>query len=287
MGTCYKCNVQFTLKNEEMICDNCHELVTYPCNSCHDWFSIADDNGKKIKECLVCGYFICPYCESCGEKCKKKDWIEFITRVIDSDKSTDLKAKQLANFIEELKLSKEQKLCPKKVPISYAKSRIKGCLARMKGYNIKGEIDQAKFAERLDKIFHIPIGETFTVSDKREEGSYGQEYRDVINTAICYGKVKAEWMKRKDDKTEYLLYTRIEGSPCKMLDAENLLFKRCRRCKKDYSLQQEYCSDCIRKQGALKGYALPLILKVSNKDTCQLNRGAFHGRRNKKVSEAS
>lgn len=278
MGKCSNCGVQFTLKNEEIICDNCKEIVNYPCHNCKRWFEILDDENQRIKECLVCGFFVCPYCSSCGVDCNKIFWEQKIRNIFEMSVEQDLKIKLICDYIQEIKIGKEQKLCPKKVPLSYAKGRIKSCLVRTLGMNTKSILDKEKFQQRLNNIFDLEEGTTFVITEKREEGSYGLEYRDVINTAICYGKIKASWEKRKDG-LEYLLYTKINSSPCPKLDDKNLLFRFCPNCKTQFdNLSLEFCPHCQYKKTTNKhssGEPKKLILKISNKDTCQLNRGAF------------
>jgi hypothetical protein len=275
MGKCYECGTEFTLKQEETICDTCKKTVNYPCNNCKQWFSIADDNGKKIEECKTCGFFVCPNCNDCGPNCAKIEWYSIIKGILSTNLTEDIKIRKICNYIEEIKSGKEQKLCPRKVPISYAKGRIKMCLARMEGYNIKNSIDKEKFKERLDKIFAEQIGYTFTITDKRENGNYGQEYRDAVNAAICYGKIKAHWMQRENGD-KYLLYERTNGNACPLLNANDILIKRCRKCKKYFPTYQNFCNTCKK-----KGEPIELILKVNNKDICQLARSAFKRRGDK------
>jgi hypothetical protein len=278
MGNCYNCGKEITLKDEEVICDNCHKVVNYPCHYCKQWFDISE-----TKECLVCGFYICPKCGTCGTDCPKEKWQTSITKILSPEinyttfPALQEKINRLLSLIEEIKISKEQKTCPNGIPITYAKNRIKSCLVRMRGYRVKSSEDMKAFQQRMEEVLDIPIGNTLTISQSREAGTYGQEYRDVFNLSVCEGILKREKVKRliDDEEIEFEVYKRIENGQCPYLDIKNLIIKFCPKCKIEYSLNEEYCSKCFYKKGNKKGQPYKLRLRISNKDTCQLKRGDF------------
>jgi hypothetical protein len=136
-----------------------------------------------------------------------------------------------------------------------------------------------KFISRLIEVTDKNIGEILIINNLRERGSYGQEYRDVFNMAICYGKLKIEKIKKSIDgeDVEIIVYKRVENGYCRYLDVKNLIIKYCPLCKTSYDLDKEYCNkeECLMKTGKNKGQQRKLKLKISNKDICQLNRGDF------------
>ena len=286
MGKCWNCKKEITLKDEEVRCDNCGKIVNYQCQSCHRWFSIYDEKKKeKLKECKICGYFVCPYCGTCSIDCEKGLWQTEINKILapeinyNSIPNLQDKINRLMSFIEDIKINKEQKKCPRGVPITYAKGRIKSCVARMLGYRIKSDSDLNKFKERVEEVLDKPLGEKLTINTSREDGNYGQEYRDVFNYCICEGILRKQKIRADFDgeEKEIEVYRRVEDGRCPYLDLKNLIFKQCPKCKKKYPLDSpiEYC-DCYNyKKGKYKGQYPKLRLKISNKDTCQLNRGLF------------
>lgn len=279
MGKCYKCGVEVTLKEEETKCDNCGEILRYWCWNCQQGFNIeSKELKKKIKECSVCGYFYCPNCGSCGKDCQKGEWVSTIREILGGDcylklKNFEDKMTKLINFIEQLKLGKEHKNCPKGVPISYAKDKIKYAAARMQGYRTKGNYDEEKFNQRLKQIEEMDIGTEFTIDSIREDGAYGQEYRDASNYGVCIGKLKVEYKKNKQDK-EYSLFKRGDGNPCQFLRLKDLVVDWCPLCKR-----RGVCQKLFSK-GKKGGQQHQTTKKITNEDICQLSRGAFikHGK---------
>jgi hypothetical protein len=136
------------------------------------------------------------------------------------------------------------------------------------------EKDKYAFINRLKEITDIPIGTKLTITKIREEGSYGQEYRDAFNLSVCLGKLKIIWIPSIEEKQEYALYERIDESPCKFLSKEDVIINECPKCKKRYSKEEIYCS-CISKKGKNKGQNIKLKKRVNNCDTCQMYRGDF------------
>jgi hypothetical protein len=278
MGSCYNCGKEITLKDEEVICDNCHKVINYPCHYCKQWFDISE-----TKECLVCGFYICPKCGTCGEDCQKDKWQTSITKILSPEityttfPSLQEKINKLLSLIEEIKISHDKKECLNGVPITYAKSIIKSCIVRMFGYRVKSNEDMKEFEQRLEEVLNIQIGNTLTITQTRENGTYGQEYRDVFNYCICVGKLKKEKIKKLIDgeEIEFEVYKRTETAQCPYLDIKKLIIKFCPKCKKECQLNEENCSTCFYKKGKNIGQPFMLKLRISNKDTCQLKRGEF------------
>ncbi len=283
MGTCWNCNKQVTLTKDEVKCDSCGKIVTYKCHWCKEWFSAWDEiKAEKLKECKACGYFYCPNCDVCSNECQTKEWKDIISEIISQDKSDDEKINKILSFIEEIKLNREQKSCIHEVPISYAKSRIKRCYVRVQGFRVKDAEDMEKFEERLNEVLSIDLGEILSVNKSREKGSYGQEFRDVFNFAICLGKLRKIKIEKYIDgeKQELICYKRTEEGDCPYLDTKELIVKVCENkdCKiKKFPLSENYCCDprCNYTRGKNKGQPRKLKLKISNKDMCQLNRNHF------------
>lgn len=281
MGKCWKCETEFALGENETRCDSCGEIVGYSCHECKEPFIVEKENKNKLKECKACGFFVCPNCGVCGDSCRKNDWATRIKQIVPTIIKEELT--ELLNYIEEIKLSKEQKNCPFGIPISYGKGstdkgsgRIKSILAKTEGFRVRNNLDQEKFKERLEEIKDMDFDETFTISDKREDGAYGQEYRDVCNLSVCLGELEVFWkLNKKGEK--YALFKRVDGNHCVHLNTEDLVITKCPKCNTKYSREQERCrkDECVYKKGEEKGQARKLIQKLSNKDVCQLRRGEF------------
>lgn len=288
MSKCWNCGTELTLKDEEIKCDSCGKIVNFCCNSCHKWFSLYDEKKEtKIKECSICGFFVCPYCGTCSPSCNKELWQIDITKILSPEitysKFPNLQEKinLLLELIEDIKVNHDQVVCPeRKVSITYAKNKIKSCVVRTEGYRCKNLLDVQKFRERLEKIGNVDIGIQLTINQSREEGTYGQEYRDVFNTCVCLGKLKKEIIKKDFDGTlkEIEVWRRVEIGQCPYLDLTDLIIKVCPnpKCKiNKFPLEAEYCHECIYQKGKNKGQPYKLRLKISNKDICKLNRGLF------------
>ncbi len=289
MGKCWKCETEITLREEETRCDACGEILRYWCNGCAEPFDVEDKNGEQQALCKWCEFFFCPSCNTCSPNCQKKEVFNFVYGTIFDNKTNrsaeaiieDVRnVRKIVKYIEELKLGKERRNCINGVPISYAKTRIKSCICKTQGYRVKNIEDKQKFSERLQKVMEIPGGKEMTVEEFRESGSYGQEWRDILNTSICYGWLKVIYKKNKDDE-EYALFKRVEEAdeePCSYLDAKNLFVKKCKNCKRNFNIKEEHCDKCVYKNNtkyhkAGDRYELKLI--ISNEDVCQLPRGEF------------
>ena len=272
MSKCYNCGTEFTLKEEEIKCDTCGNVVNFLCWNCKQWFDISE-----TKLCKTCGFYYCTNCGVCGEECQKEMWCLRLKKILGIDIEEE-KLQKILDLIEEIKIGKDRRCCPHGVSISYAKGRIKSCIVRAMGYRIKSQKDQEEFKKRSDEILDLPLGTQLTVNQSREAGSYGQEYRDVFNYSICRGKLEKKIIKKGE--IEYEVFERCEKGRCPMLDIDKLIIKVCSnpKCKiKEFPLSQTECChpECKYKKGKKKGQFYPLKLKISNKDICQLNRGDF------------
>lgn len=286
MGICWYCLKEITLKQEDVKCDNCGKVVNYPCHNCKEWFSIYNEKIKtKIDQCAVCGFYPCPKCGYCGKDCMRDEWQTEINKILapeitySNTPTLQNKINKLLAYIESIKISHDKKTCPKGVPITYAKGRIKTCIARMKGYRVRDNFDLDKFKKRVEEIGDVDLGEILTINQSREDGSYGQEYRDAFNYCICLGKLKLQEVTKIIDGEEvkFIAYRRTENGTCPHLDIKEILFKQCPKCKKIYPLNSplENCNCYTYKKGKKVGQSPKLKIKLTNKDTCQLNRNQF------------
>jgi len=281
MGSCYKCGTELTLKDNETTCDNCGETINYICWNCNVGFDIiTKENTKRLKECKWCGFFYCPNCNTCGPNCIKYEYQDKIFSIMkdiipkENIQMLSNKTKEIVDYFEEIKLGKERKNCPFEVPISYAKNRIKSCLAKIEGYAKKNDEDAIKFKQRLQEIQNKPLGFEIEIWKEREEGNYGQELRDVCNLSVCLGELKIKIKKNKEGK-EYYLYEKIEKGKCPYLIKKDIVIKKCPKCKKTFSKDKIVCPTCVYSKGKMKGLSPKLIIKTTNEDTCQLKRGDF------------
>lgn len=280
MGSCWNCETQLTLEEKGAKCDSCGEIVRYWCNNCKEPFDVLNkETLEKLKECKACGYFYCPKCNVCSGGCPKGEWIKKIKEIFNMDywKIHTDKWKELLDFIEDIKLGKERRTCQKGVPISYAKNRVKSLLCRLEGYRVRNEEDKRRFGERMDKILNLPIGEIIIINKVREDGTYGQEYRDAFNLSICLGKLKVTWRENKEGK-KYALFERTDTETCHNLIKKDLLITECenKECStKVFPKGTEHCNICYYKKGEKKGQPYKTKTRVSNKDACQLYRGDF------------
>jgi len=282
MGTCWNCVTQVTLEGEQTHCDNCGEIIFYHCNSCKQKFEVIDKKSKnKLEECKLCGYFKCPHCKICYHSCKRFEWQKEILRIlrveipINNFPKLPTLASKIVDYLESQKISIDRKSCAERgVPISYAKSRIKSLLLKFEGFRVKDTDDRDAFLKRFKEITDKEIGTKLTVTQSREKGSYGQEYRDAFNLAVCFGKFEIK--KIKKDEKEYDVFIRCEKGICKYLAKDDLIINSCPKCKKIFSKNDTYCNICPpEKKGKNKGQSIKLKERSNNKDTCQMYRGSF------------
>ena len=240
MGTCWKCNKQVSPQEGQTRCDNCQSIIYYHCNNCSEGFNIIDKEAKeKLIECKVCGYFICPHCSVCYWKCKKNEWQKEVLKILVKDipiskfPTLPKLANEIVDFIKECKISRERKTCPNGVPISYSKGRIKNLWAKVEGFRIKNENDRDEFVKRIKEATDIPIGSEITINKIREDGNYGQEYRDALNLLVCMGRFKIKWKKDKEDN-DYCVFIRDDCGKCPCIANESVIIISCPNCKKVY-----------------------------------------------------
>jgi|TARA_Y100000310_G_scaffold152812_2_gene152265 hypothetical protein len=290
MGTCWNCNTQISLGEERTKCDKCGQILFYHCNNCTKEFKIEDrKTKKKLKECKLCGYFNCPNCNICYHKCQKYDWEKEILKILKPEITQGNipnllpKVKRIIAYMEDEKSGQERKVCSERgVLVSYAKNRIKGLLAKVEGFNIKNENDRDAFIKRLDEITEKEIGTELRISEVREAGNYGQEYRDAFSLLICLGKLKIDRRKFIKDGKEIKddVYIRCELQPCRLLSQEDLIINTCQNPKhkgnKRFLLDLEHCPSCKpHPKGKNVGEQWKLKERLNDKDTCQMYRGDF------------
>jgi hypothetical protein len=290
MSKCINCGNDFTLKNKETRCDTCKEIVGFYCWCCKKPFEVIDEKGNKIKECKYCGFFKCPECNMCGEKCPTPEYKKQIYKLlITPPKLFDItenetrevirnKINLIINFFENMIVTYQRKMCHRNVPISYAKQRIKYALSRMRNELCKNKEDQDKFLARFNKIKNTQIGCDFNLTQIRENGEYGQEYKDLLNACVCLGLLEIEQKKTYTNKGQikrkYWSYKRINGLPCEFyLGDNNLIIKKCNNnlCENFkvggyVSTSDLFCPFCGNKD---------LEIKITNRNICQLERCSF------------
>lgn len=272
MGTCWNCNSQLTLREEETRCDNCQTILFYQCNDCKEEFRIVDKKTKKrLKECSLCGYFKCPECSVCSWACKRYHWEREILRTLKPEitqaqfPNLASKVRLIVTYLESEKTAPDRRVCSKRaVPISYAKGRIKYLLAKLNGHHIKSPEEVEIFNSRLNEIKQIPIGSVKTITKARELGSYGQEYRDAFNLSVCLGLVRIEKRLNKEGN-EYDCFIRYDGEKCPHLREKLVILKKCIKCKKKFNEVETTCPECN----------IELVKVTENIDSCQLYRGSF------------
>jgi hypothetical protein len=290
MGTCWSCNTELSLTKDGTHCDSCGSIIYYKCNSCKKSFEVINKkNKRKLKECKLCGYFLCPHCGECSWSCLKHEWEKEILKIMKPEITQGTlpvvfdKIKSIVNYMENEKAGKENRVCPKRrVPISYAKNRIKSLLAKVKGFRVKNKKDSDAFINRMEEVTDTPIGTELKISEIRENGSYGQEYRDAFNLSVCMGRleiVKKSFIKN-DIKIIYEVYKRCEKKTCQMLNINELIINVCPNTKhngnKRFGLDMEFCPSCKNhSKGKEKDKPWKLEKKLNNKDVCQVYRGNF------------
>ena len=169
MGICKHCGKEITLVDGEKNCPNCG-MPPYNCWNCK-----AEISGE-TKECLVCHFFECPTCGCCGKNCLLWE----MTSEFKIPKETIQKIYDRIN-------KPPRANCPRGVPISYAKSKLRRFALRLKKLNVKDNLDFEGFKEKLDEIDKMPLGETWTINQIKDAGTYGMEFREASNFAICAG----------------------------------------------------------------------------------------------------
>lgn len=286
MGICWNCGNEAILKEEETRCDRCKVIVRYWCNGCKQPFDVQDKKNKKQRECKWCYFFVCPNCSACSPTCSKYKHKEIVRKylnglvAIDKYEELDKVSQKIVDYFEKIRNSLDKTSCIFGVPKTYAKEKIKGILARMEGFKTKSKTDQIAFEKRYEETLDKPLGFKFTIKQAREDGTYGQEYRDVFNLCVCLGKLKYKKESFKNDKEieiEFDTWIRVQDNRCINFDNLELIVKYCVKCKGVFSRNEEYCNKCIYEKDSKnhkKGDRRQLIEKLSNNPTCK-NLGGF------------
>jgi len=259
MGKCIHCHKEITLKEGEVNCPNCG-MPPYYCWNCYNKIS------GEGKQCKVCGFFPCFNCGVCGEKCRFSEHMIAIK---------NKEGREIIEYFYDIKLGLIRKSCPKGVPISYAKAKLRNAALKLKGFNVKSEGDKKAFNERYKKMIDWPVGKTWSINKEREEGFYGAELREISNLGICLGKVRKNIEINKKTKQEYELFERVEEEQCHLVNRENLIVKQCPKCRKNYEITKLFCDKCVYEKGDKKGLFCDLKERKSSVDYCQLNRKDF------------
>ncbi len=291
MGSCWNCNTEITLGEERTKCDVCGNVIFYRCNNCKEEFKVLDkETKKKLRECKICGYFICPHCSICSLNCNKYEWEREILKILrpeitQGNQPTLLdKVKKIRKYFEYEKGGKENRVCSERgVLISYAKNRIKSLLAKSEGFRVKDGEDKNAFIKRIEEITAKELNTELKISEVREDGSYGQEYRDAFNLLVCLGKLKIvkKSFEKDGEIRKYDSYIRCEKEPCHLLSKDDLIINECKNQKhignKRFPLNATHCPTCKTYQkGKDKGKLRKLKRRPNDKDSCQLYRGIFY-----------
>jgi hypothetical protein len=260
MGNCMSCGRSINLKEGEETCPNCGKNP-YICWNC----------GREItgseKECPVCHFYTCPGCGRCGKNCARPFLII---------KCAGMSVEQIVDYVMLWKSGKMRGNCHKGVPLSYAKGKLKTFALKLQGFRVKSDDDLEAFEKKFEEIKEFPIGKTWTVNFIKDNGTYGQEYREASNLAVCMGLAVKE--KAEKDGHEYYRYRRENREQCPYANWDKLVVKQCPKCKKTYSFLNSHLKRCMctrKTRGKEKGFFWALENRTSNCDFCDLPRGQF------------
>lgn len=283
MGKCFNCNNEVNLQDDQINCPFCNNILRYNCIKCHQEFLIINEKNKKLKECRFCGYFICPHCSSCNLTCSRMNFgieLQNILQDILIKPFSEEHYLKILNSIDKYFLysTKDKTFCLFNVPKSYAKERIKNILLRQNGLKNKNNNETIIFLNRFNDIKNKPIGTILTISSLREQGHYGQEYRDVCNYCICEGILKVNEISKDDDKNEIkYVYERINGQNCINFN-KNIFLKKCpnKSCKyTTKNIDEISCKKCNKL----------LVIFDSKNSICILPNNQFKKRNLKKEDD--
>lgn len=275
MGKCTNCGKEISLKEGERLCPGCGELP-YICWECKNQIDESSD------ECAFCGYFICNTCGQCGKDCSRDEMARELIKKFPNINSDELV--KILDWFGEKKKGYDRYKCPKGVPISYAKTRLRNWAVKLKGFYVKGEGDRLEFKRIFDDIEVKKEGDTWTITEGREPGEYGIELRDASNMSVCMGiaNVRMEDVKNKQNRVigKRARYTRIDKEKeiiCPETNHDKLIVKKCLKCKNIYPIEQTQCNkeECRVKKGKHKGELRELVEAVSHVNFCQLPRKEF------------
>lgn len=258
MGICNNCDKDINLKEDEKICPNCN-ADPYICWNCQNGVN------PKGHECERCGYIICDACKECGPDCDVHEHIQNIE---------GMTKREIVEYFAKVAKGLIRRTCPKGVPISYAKGKIRAMYIKINGMRTRDSEDAKEFKKRLEYIRSLPIEKEFTIKDIRSRGEHGYEAREVCNMSICFGIAQKITKTNKKGK-EYFYYNKVDGQMCKHVDTKGLLFMRCTECKKHFKNKETHCDNCVYKKGPKKGQPRPLIESKSSVNFSQLARKKF------------
>ena len=252
-GKCIHCGNKISLRGGETKCPSCGGEIQFYCNNCRTPFLVKD-----TKECSICKWFICPYCESCKGDCEKED----AQKVIESSILMKDKIQEIGYI---LKQNNPSYCTQRSVPSSYAINMCPAYMKRMENLLSKSESDSQKFKGLYTKYLSKPINESFTINESRDDGRFGNEDRIICYLLVCAGQLKLQRKYSEKYKDYYTLFTRINGEKCPYFDSEWItkLIKYCPVCNEKYSFDNINCKSCIQKKGKNKGR--PIILKTDKK----------------------
>jgi|26BtaG_2_1085354.scaffolds.fasta_scaffold01157_9 RNA polymerase subunit RPABC4/transcription elongation factor Spt4 len=264
MGICKNCGSDIVLRENETTCPACG-LNPYNCWNC------KKELPEKRKKCNSCDWGVCPDCGVCSPDCVRTTDLAQLEKMMPG--ITKEKAEAILDWFGNRKRF-QRRICPKNVPISYAKEKHRTYALKFQGTGTKNEFDKEAFRKRLLALEDLPIGASWTINQKRDFGRYGVEERETSNIGVCMGWLKKDIVKNK--KGKYELYTRVNNLKiCQECNWKDLLTKYCPSCKRIFPKEMEICPDCEYKKGPRKGLGKPLKEKKSYKSFCQLPRISF------------
>ena len=260
MGFCCACGKEITLKGEGLLlCPHCNQ-VPYVCRICQ---KKVESNEKNT--CPFCYWYICE-CGACAPNC---EGVELATKF---NIPINI-VREIGNIVKGKNILR---LCPRNVPISYAKGRFNQFVRRIE--TTKDIKDRSAWEERLKVIEKKEIGDTWLINKIRKDGEYGQECRDASNWCACLGLCSITH-KRKENGQSYFIFERINGTPCQYCHPEQEYKVVCPKCKQQFSQGEIECPNCVYKKGKNKGQHPKLKQQQSRVNLCQLPRSNFQLRK--------
>lgn len=263
MGKCAYCGLEIFIAPNEDVCPNCSKNP-YICWNCNKPINL------NLSECPVCHFYECENCGVCGPDCKK-------SMIVNDIKG--LNERQTVEYIFEYLNGKVMRDCPRCVSISYAKNSLANLELKRQGYKTT-ETDANAYKILLDKIISYKPGESFIISDIKENGTHGFEIRETANMAVCLGYLSKE-RKINDSGDEYDCYTRIEKPErCSSCNIDNIhVNKKCPKCNDIYGVDSIFCDRCVKRDKS----PVKLLWVKSKVEFCNLDRTKFVKHKKKQV----
>jgi len=282
MSRCFNCGEEIILEGKETHCHNCNQIFEVPCCNCHEIFKVIDkESNKKLVECKWCGYWHCIYCNSCANNCLGIDYNKKVRELIPT--ANYEQAQKVVDFFESIIIKKPHRICDRNIPRTYAKKDIKEMLCRMSGKKTRDEADTQAFITRYEELLSIPLEREITITQSREKGTYGKEYRTVLYLLVCEGKFKIieNEIVIGGKKIVTNAFKRIEEEKCPHLNKDKLklMVKKCGECETVYPSTFQSCPDlkCVyinNTKHSKKGELRKLSETNSNIQTCRnINEG--------------